>query len=352
MKPASFRAVSALLGGALTVGAAQPVSTPTPGPGALFHVRVNFQPAESLLPSGYLSDPDKLADLGRPYGPQSKGGPTYTFGWARDNSAGMRAPGPSAQEGDTLALTQSGGRDNVWQIAVPNGLYRVQVLGEAQGANGVSDLLLENQATGAVRAGGPANIRSATVRVSDGKLTVKNGPAAMNGALNWIDIQQLLGVKVNFQPENLPTPKGYLADTGAVFGDRGGLKYGWKSDNTVNTRLDKPGADARYNTLALMAPGNSWQIELPTGQYDVRVVAADSGAVKGVYKLNVTGEGAARTVVSSKAASASRWTEGAVRTVQVGGFLGSPSRLTISAPAGAAGGALAFVEIQQTGLGR
>ncbi len=348
--------LAALGVGATATGAAQPAPAPNAtAPGELFHARVNFQPGQSLLPSGYLTDLHKLADVGRPYGPQRQGGLTYSYGWARDNTAGMRAaPGASlqeasAQEGDTSALLEPG---NAWQIAVPNGLYRVQFLGAARGAGGVSDVLLEGQDTGAVGTGGPPSVRSATVRVTDGRLTVRGGPATVGGALNWIDVQQLLSVKINFQPAGVPAPAGYLADGGAVFGNRGGLKYGWKSDNTAGVRAYASGADVRYNTLALIGPDNSWQIELPTGQYDVRVVAGDPGAAGGVYQLNVTGEGGPRAVINRKAVSGGRWAEGAVRTVQVGGFLGSPSLLTISAAPGAQGGAIDFVEIQQTGLGR
>ena len=350
---ALFPRLAALLA-PLALGAGAQSAPPAADSGALFHVRINFQPAKALLPGGYLADAHKLADVGRPYGPQGAGGQSYTYGWTRDNAAGMRAlPSSSGgdQERDTLALTQLGG-DNGWQIAVPNGLYRVQFLSDGPGAaSSVYDTSLEGQDTGAVKAGGPAIIRSATVRVSDGKLTVKNGPAARNNALNWIDIQQLLSVKINFQPSGAPTPKGYQADTGEVFGERGGLKYGWKSDNTRSTRLRDTPADARYNTLALLGT-NSWQIELPTGQYDVRVVAGDPGEAGGISKLSVTSEGGTRLIVSGEPAGQSRWTEGAARTLQVGGFLGSPNLLTLSGAPGAANNAIDFVEIQQTGQGR
>src|SRR4051812_41836662 len=40
---------------------------------------------------------------------------------------------------------------------------------------------------------------------------------------------------VNFQPASSVTPQGYVADSGATFGDRGnGSSYGWSRDLTSN----------------------------------------------------------------------------------------------------------------------
>jgi glucose/arabinose dehydrogenase len=49
----------------------------------------------------------------------------------------------------------------------------------------------------------------------------------------------VFSVNINFQPAGVPVPAGYLADTGAVFGNRGnGQSYGWNADNTA-LKLDR-----------------------------------------------------------------------------------------------------------------
>ena len=59
-------------------------------------------------------------------------------------------------------------------------------------------------------------------------------------------------IQVNFQPAGAPVPAGYLADTGAAFGDRGnGFTYGWNGNNAATAR-DRNAAnspDQRYDTL-------------------------------------------------------------------------------------------------------
>ena len=42
--------------------------------------------------------------------------------------------------------------------------------------------------------------------------------------------------KINFQPAAAALPAGYIADTGATFGVRNGLSYGWSGDNTSQSR--------------------------------------------------------------------------------------------------------------------
>src|SRR5688500_2139422 len=59
-----------------------------------------------------------------------------------------------------------------------------------------------------------------------------------------------LHVNVNFQPATAAVPAGYLADSGATFGNRGnGWNYGWDIDNTAGARERNKHADQRYDTL-------------------------------------------------------------------------------------------------------
>src|SRR5205807_2605833 len=60
-----------------------------------------------------------------------------------------------------------------------------------------------------------------------------------------------LDLHISFQPAGLPLASGYVADSGALFGDQGnGVSYGWDADNAKNVRLRKTkvAPDLRYNT--------------------------------------------------------------------------------------------------------
>jgi hypothetical protein len=108
---------------------------------------------------------------------------------------------------------------------------------------------------------------------------------------------------INFQPgTGSPIPPGYFVDSGLKFGDRGnGFSYGWLDapDGVTPTPVDDPGTrdrnvgfspDQRWDTLdhfhkdqqSPIAEGNKvaqptwWQINLPNGTYQVRVVAGDA----------------------------------------------------------------------------
>lgn len=102
---------------------------------------------------------------------------------------------------------------------------------------------------------------------------------------------------VNGQPANdpAPTPAGYVQDVGNVFGDRGnGLYYGWNRDITVDGRWRKNpiSPDLRYDTfmhLIKATPPAFWEIEIPNGFYQVRIVAGESDNVNSVYQFDVEG---------------------------------------------------------------
>ena len=84
--------------------------------------------------------------------------------------------------------------------------------------------------------------------------------------------------KINFEPQGVTIPQSYLADTGAVYADRGnGYTYGWNADNSANTRYrQSPSSpDLRYDTLIHMQRGNNldakWEIAVPNGTYSVHL---------------------------------------------------------------------------------
>lgn len=108
-------------------------------------------------------------------------------------------------------------------------------------------------------------------------------------------------VRINFQPAVAEVPPGYLADSGAVYADRGnGFAYGWNADNSATTReRNAPDAyDQRYDTLIhlqkLENPDAVWELALPPGVYDIVAVAGDPAASDGF--MHSTAEG--RTLLS------------------------------------------------------
>lgn len=126
--------------------------------------------------------------------------------------------------------------------------------------------------------------------------------------------------KINFQPApgtgGLPggftTPAGYLADTGAAYGNRGnGFTYGWVTegsvaDGTANGTTpsalvagsvvydaNAAGASSLQRTIAQFELGGSsraWEMALANGSYEVKISVGDtSGAFGPNYALNVEG---------------------------------------------------------------
>ena len=161
-----------------------------------------------------------------------------------------------------------------------------------------------------------------------------------------VTIQTLLGtnvwsVKVNFQNSGATLFAGYLPDSGLVFANRGnGFSYGWDVDNTVNARQRNSvnSFDVRYDTFNhFQKPGGgtTWEIAIPNGTYQVRIVSGDGDFIDGNFQLNVDGV----LIVSGAQTTTARWIEGyGIVTVNDG-------RLTVSNAAGAANNKIAFIEI-------
>jgi PKD repeat protein len=148
--------------------------------------------------------------------------------------------------------------------------------------------------------------------------------------------------KVNFQPAGAPIPAGYLADTGADFGSRNGLSYGWTgAKRTARDRNSTLSLDQRYDTLIEMQRGAkqtaTWEMAVPNGTYRVHVVSGDAAEWNSVYRVSVEGT----LTVNGTPTSANRWVEGtATLTVNDG-------RLTIANAAGASNNKVNFVDIER-----
>ncbi len=157
-------------------------------------------------------------------------------------------------------------------------------------------------------------------------------------------------VKINFQtPTFTPTPTGYLADIGTVFGSQGnGYNYGWDQDITLQAR-DRGTAgsppDDRYRTLNQL--GNTtnitqtrfWEIELPNGAYNVHLVSGDGSAIDSVYTMATEG---IVIITNGVPTTNVHWFEGTTNVVV------SDGRLTVSA-AGGNNTKVNYIDISSTG---
>jgi hypothetical protein len=164
---------------AITAGAAHAQSLP---------VNISFQPASFPLQSGYRGD------FGNTFGDRGGG---YSYGWNVDHTArtfGYSAlPGYESVWGAAWSLIKLlPASSTSWEIAVPNGSYDVTILAAGYQCQGT---LQQIAAEGVLVVNGTAGWDydtyvggTQTVSVSDGRLTVSNGPSA---SLNCIDSIQI-----------------------------------------------------------------------------------------------------------------------------------------------------------------
>jgi RHS repeat-associated protein len=87
--------------------------------------------------------------------------------------------------------------------------------------------------------------------------------------------------RINFQPSTSTVPTGYDPDSGAAIGIQAdGLTYGWVNGSQPYTNqynlLPLPNFDTNDSMQFTETPDNSWQIQLPNGQYPVVVVMGDA----------------------------------------------------------------------------
>jgi glucose/arabinose dehydrogenase len=151
-----------------------------------FLTQVNFMPLMTTLPAGYVPD------VGAVFGQQANG---LRYGWNVDTSANARdrnAPNAPDQRYDTFNhMQKSPNLDARWEIAVPNGTYRVRIVaGDPSYFDSVYKLSVE----GVLAVNGtPSSAQRwiegvATVTVGDGRLTVANVAGASNNKICFIDI--------------------------------------------------------------------------------------------------------------------------------------------------------------------
>jgi hypothetical protein len=156
-------------------------------------IKINFQPERAP------KVPGSFVDAGRAFGPRS--GTGLTYGWNHDMPEHLRDRNSSQspdQRHDTLLLTQRIA-DSTWEIIVPNGNYLVRVVaGDPSYFD--ADIRYAYAIEGVVVVQGTPSSTNRwvddtdPVSVTDGRLTLTNGPNAKRNRLCFIEITSVSGV--------------------------------------------------------------------------------------------------------------------------------------------------------------
>jgi len=199
----------------------------------------------------------------------------------------------------------------------------------------------------ALPVGAPAQVSGGTSYVfdhwSDGgaashTITVPAAPATYTASFR----EAPPTTKINFQTATAAVPAGYLKDDGAAFGPRdGGLSYGWDQPNPLTRDRDLH-PDPRYDTTILMEKSGAqyrWELALPSGEYQVYLVAGDAQYYDGSYHITAEGQ----PFLDGTPTSANHFVE-VTRNVIV-----TDGRLTLANGAGSVLSRVCFVEITRVG---
>ena len=326
------------------------VSSATTPEQITYPIKINFQ-GDSAAATGYQ------IDSGLEYGARSN---NLTYGWSDDisSTAVNSDSGDSPTEAHDTHLTPHNpwnGTDTTWKIDLPNGLYDVRlVVGNAGGNLSHYDVLAEGEQ---ILHGRPINgmqwlETTAVVDVSDGQLNITRGPDGSYHRFNFIEIEPHTAptpdyttpIKINFQPQDSPAVSGYEVDSGMSYATRpNGYTYGWNINNAMYTldHDDVASPDQLHDTAIDMQKwswlliDDFWEIELPNGDYQVRLVAGDYTGHYGYYRLDIE---------DLLAVQSNGWVTGQVYD-QEAMVKVEDGRLTVSSGAGSANNRLNYIEI-------
>ncbi len=248
-------------------------------------IRINFQPDTTQVPSGYIPD------VGSSFGDRSDG---LVYGWSSDISAWSPRERNSLRSPDKRHDTLLFMKQRSWELELPSGIYQIHVVvGDPNNADLRIQLSVEEEILidDITRTDSPWLSNTRTIAVRDGRLTILDLSDGNDSRLNFIEVTPTdVGegeiqtpsrdtMRINFQPEEEATPIGYVADSGAQFGDRSqGWVYGWISDISSwspRVRNSNLSPDKLHDTFLSMV-GRTWSVAVENGTYQVRIVAGDA----------------------------------------------------------------------------
>ena len=166
--------------------------------GAVADVHVQFAPAKVTPAEGYV------LDIGAAFGQQGE----LQYGWTQGRARPkLRRDSPLSVDVRYDGFAQIA-RGAVWEIALPNGSYSVQlVAGDSKAKRGSYGLDVEG--TAAMRGETDRSQRwvesTTTVNVTDGRLTVTSAPGFKRNKINFIDITPT-GADTTAPPPPVPEP--------------------------------------------------------------------------------------------------------------------------------------------------
>ncbi|MBC7973860.1 MAG: PKD domain-containing protein, partial [Myxococcales bacterium] len=172
----------------IVVPGAPATLTATFVPASQLIAKVNFQPATSAVPAGYV------ADTGAAFGPRGNG---LSYGWNLANAETRERASASSPDArfDTFNHLQKPSNPTAqWEIAVPNGTYQVHIVsGDANFFDSVFRVAAESTlvVNGTPTASAHWVEGTANVTVSDGRLTVSSAAGAANNKICFVEITQL-----------------------------------------------------------------------------------------------------------------------------------------------------------------
>jgi fibronectin type 3 domain-containing protein len=153
-----------------------------------FSAKVNFT-SSNQVPVGYVND------VGSVYGARAGG---LNFGWNASNSLNARdrnsGASPDERFDSFIHMQKPSNPGAFWEIAVPDGTYSIHL---AAGDSDAIDSVFAIEAEGVLALSGTPTAAkhwfesTATVTVTDGRLTIKNAQGAVNNKIDFIDITQV-----------------------------------------------------------------------------------------------------------------------------------------------------------------
>ena len=196
-----------------------PFSETATARGPYFTVNVNFGSGPSGQ-GGLTPDyPGYVLDIGQIYGLRTNG---FTYGWDADNQAHARFRAtpisPDLRWATLNHMQKALPAGRTWEIAVPPGDYRLYIVaGDPDNTDTTAQFDIEGIVTPAITMGTNHWAELTTgANVSDGKLTINNGPSASNNKICFVDILPPEAPAIVGEPQDLAVNEGQAASLTVV----------------------------------------------------------------------------------------------------------------------------------------
>ena len=235
-------------------------------------VKINFQPAMSVTPEGYLPDTGEI------FGDRGNG---YSYGWSADGTADGRERNTHADQRYDTFIHFAKDTLKTWEIALPNGAYNVfLVCGDPSWTDMINTLDIEGVIFTDPDGQDNFDEYSGQVTVTDERMKIQMAGGGSNAKICFIDIMQFIPPKGALDP--IPADKAAdvprdtaLAWTAAPSTQRHHVYLGTDLDDVNNASVTNglgvlvngDQADAMYQPEDLLAYGQThyWRIDEVNG---------------------------------------------------------------------------------------